>query len=230
MARRAGRGPASIPGRNGCQNPPLLPPPPARRRTPAAPVPAIEAQGKHDWAAKPPFGISSADPSAAIARLRHPAVSDFAPDVPLEPGSGVRRVQVVANAIDRIAASEAVNGAAKPAAPVRANFVAAARRAAQAVASEHQGTPAARFKSTVQNSRSNFQTNTLLGRLRSRIKSVGLGVSVMMLMFGALGLALDLFHNPGVPEPARPVTRMDSAILPGGESVPSTPEPPPLDQ
>src|ERR1700730_16369689 len=85
--------------------------------------------------------------------------------------------------------------------PPRANFVAAARRAAQAVASEHQGTPAARFKSTVQNSRSNFQTNTLLGRLRSRIKSVGLGVSVMMLMFGALGLALDLFHNPGVPEP-----------------------------
>ncbi|HWN52478.1 MAG TPA: hypothetical protein VNO18_22105 [Xanthobacteraceae bacterium] len=196
---------------------------------PAA-MPAVEAQGKHDWAAKPPFGISSADPSAAIARLRHPAVSDFAPDVPLEPGSGVRRVQVVANAIDRIAASEAVNGAAKPAAPVRANFVAAARRAAQAVASERKGTPAARFENTVQNSRSNFQTKTLLGRLRSRIKSVVLGVSVMMLVFGALGLALDLFHNPGGPEPARPVTRMDNAIPPDGESIPSMPEPPPLDQ
>ena len=198
-----------------------------------AAVSAIEAQGKHDWAAKPPFGISPADPSAAIARLRHPAVSDFAPDVPLEPGSGVRRVQVVANAIDRIAASEAVNGAAKPAetpAPVRANFVAAARRAAQAVASERKGTPAGRFENTIQNSRSNFQTNTLLGRLRSRIKSVVLGVSVMMLVFGALGLALDLFHNPGGPEPARPVAQMDSALLPGGKSVPSTPEPPPLDQ
>jgi localization factor PodJL len=194
----------------------------------AAIVPAIKAQGTH--AAKPPLGILSADPPAAIARLRHPAVSDLAPDVPLEPGSGVRRVQVVANAIDRIAASEAVNGAAKPAAPVRANFVAAARRAAQAVASEHAGTPAARFENTGQKSRSNFQTNTLLGRLRSRIKSVALGVSAILLVFGALGLALDLFYNPGVPEPPRPVTRMDTAIPPDGESVASMPEPPPLDQ
>ena len=212
---------------------PSLVPSAAQTADRGAAAPTIEAQGKHDWAAKSPFGISSADPSAAIARLRHPAVSDFAPDAPLEPGSGVRRVQVVADAIDRIAASEAVNGAAKPAetpAPVRANFVAAARRAAQAVASERKGTSAARFGNTVENSRSNFQTNTLLGRLRSRIKSVVLGVSGMMLVFGALGLALDLFHNPGVPERARPVTRMDSAIPPDGESVPPMPEPPPLDQ
>jgi localization factor PodJL len=193
----------------------------------AAALPTVEAQGKH--AATPPFGISSADPSTAIARLRHPAVSELGPDVPLEPGSGVRRVRVVANAIDRIAASEAVNGAAKPAAPVRANFVAAARRAARAVASEHEGMPAARFESIVQNSRANFQTN-LLGRLRSRIKSVVLGVSAMMLAFGALGLALDLFLNPGVPEPLRPVTQMATAIPPDGESVASMPGPPPLDQ
>jgi localization factor PodJL len=198
----------------------------------AATEPAIESRGERDWTARAPSGFLSADASAAVARLRHPAASSFAPDAPLEPGSGARRAQVVASAIDRIAASEAMNAAAKPAeaaVPGRASFVAAARRAAQVVASEHQGTPAARFENTIQNSRSRFQANTLLRMLRPRTRSLVLGVSVIMLVFGALGLALDLFRNPGVPEPARPITQADEIVAPGsGEAVPS--EPPAVDQ
>ena len=90
-------------------------------------------------------------PSAPAPQPRQPIVSDLPPDAPLEPGSGGRRIRAMASAIDRIAASEATAGAVPAAAAetdpsVRANFVAAARRAAQAVTSEQAGQPAARSR------------------------------------------------------------------------------------
>ena len=197
-----------------------------------ATVPAIESQDEHDWAAKVSSGILSAHPSATAAWLRQPVVSNFAPDTPIEPGSGACRVRVAANAIDRMAVSQAANGAAKPAetaAPMRTNFVAAARRAARAAASEHQGAPAAWFEKP-QNLWQNFQTHALLGTLRPWIKYMVLGISMIVLMLGALHLALDLFHNPGVPELTRSVTRTDDVVQPGSETIPSAPEPPPHDQ
>jgi len=197
-----------------------------------ATVPAIEPQDEQDWAAKVSSGILSAHPSATAAWLRQPVVSDFAPDTSIEPGSGAPRVRVVANAIDRTSASQAMNGAAKPAetaAPMRTNFVAAARRAARAAASEHQRTPAAWFERP-QNFWQNFRTAARLGTLRPRIKYMVLGISMIVLMLGALHLALDLFHNPAVPELARSVTRTDDVVQPGGETIPSAPEPPPHDQ
>jgi localization factor PodJL len=193
----------------------------------AGTMPAIETQGERDFGLKTPTGI--ADSPAAIARLRHPAGPDFAPDAPLEPGSGARRVQVVANAIDRIAASEAVNGSAKAAetaAPARANFVAAARRAAQVVANEHPRASAARSENTAQRSRSNFQAR-LLAVLRSRTKSVVLSVGAVVLVFGALGVALDPFHSSESPESIRSITQIN-AVPPPGASLPS--KPPPLDE
>ena len=173
--------------------------------------------GRHG---KAQTGILSVQPAATVAPARQPVVSDLPPDSPLEPGSGARRVRVVANAIDRIAASEAVNGPAKSAetaTPVRADFVAAARRAAQAVASEQEETPAVRPL--------NSQPGKLLWKLKPRIKSVVLGVSVIMLVLGALRLALDLFHNPEASTSAPSVTRMDEAVQPGSESIPSIPQP-----
>ena len=91
-------------------------------------------------------------PSAPAPQPRQPIVSDLPPDAPLEPGSGGRRIRAMASAIDRIAASEATAGSLPAASAetdpsVRANFVAAARRAAQAVTSEQAGQPAARSAS-----------------------------------------------------------------------------------
>ena len=82
------------------------------------------------------------------ALARSPLVSDLPPDAPLEPGSGGRRVRAMAGAIDRIAGADAAPGAAAAVAgeaepALRTNFVAAARRAAQAVAGE-QSAPRAR--------------------------------------------------------------------------------------
>ena len=84
-------------------------------------------------------------------RQRRPRASATAidpglpPDFPLEPGSGTPRARPPASAAERIAASEAALGGAKPGGanhPGQTNFIAAARRAAQAAAAAAPDTPA----------------------------------------------------------------------------------------
>jgi localization factor PodJL len=188
----------------------------------AAPAPAIEPQGDHDWGAVAPSDVLPAHPLATTGRLRFPAVPDFACDASLQPAWGARGVRVVTNAIDRIAASEAVNGVAKPAEtppPVRAQFVAAARRAARAVGSAHKETPRDRFEKSDRNAGRDILRRTLFGMWRPRAKSLVLGVGVVLLILGALRLTLDLSHNPKERESARPITQMEDAAQPGGEAV-----------
>jgi len=194
---------------------------------PAAPViePQIRPESTGRVMAAP--GNPPARSDAGPAQARRPIISDLPPDAPLEPGSGARRVRVVASAIDRIAASEAVAGAAKPpeaAPPARANFVAAARRAAQAVAGELGEPPAARAEKTVHEPKEKAPPSKLLQKLGSRIKSVVLGISVILLVLGALRLALDLFTSDSS---TPPVTRMDDADP--SEASPPAPQPPPPD-
>jgi localization factor PodJL len=57
-------------------------------------------------------------------------------DYPLEPGSGTPQARIVPSAAERIAQSEAALGGAKPAAGQPTNFIAAARKAAQAATPE----------------------------------------------------------------------------------------------
>jgi localization factor PodJL len=81
--------------------------------------------------------------ASSLVKTREPVgkdtISPPSPDQPLEPGSGVPPGLAISPA-ERIAASEAALGAAKPPKPAepegRANFIAAARRAAQAAAAE----------------------------------------------------------------------------------------------
>jgi len=190
---------------------------------------SIESQNAHDRAAKAPSGISSAHSSTTAAWLRQPVVSNLAPDASLEPGPGAPRVRVTTNTVDRIAASQAVNGAAKiaeTATPACANFVAAARRAARAMASERRGTPAAAWFDKPQHTWRNFHITMLLGAWRPPIKYVVLGISVIVLMCGVVCVALDLFRNTEVAESARSVTRLEDAARLGGEAIPLAPESP----
>src|SRR5262249_18579218 len=108
-ATRIVSAPAVVP-----EAPTLVPSPPSMADS-AATIAAVEAASAQSGLGSGPSGILPADPPATTARLREPHVSDLAPDAPLEPGSAALRVRAVANAIDRIAASVAVNGAAKPA-------------------------------------------------------------------------------------------------------------------
>jgi localization factor PodJL len=184
-----------------------------------ATLPTIEPQGAVDWGAMAPSDALPVHPSAT-GRLRHSAVPGFAPDASLEPAAGARRARAVANAIDRIAASEAVNAIARPAetsAPLRAKFVAAARRAAWAVASEHKGTPTHGFEKTGQDAGRNIPLRALFGRLRRRAKSGVFGVSMVLLILSALPLTLDFSHNFEPQESVRPITRMEDVAQPGGE-------------
>jgi localization factor PodJL len=196
---------------------------------------AAEPQGENDWGATALSSALPSHPSATTAMLRDRAVPGFVPDACLEPGSGARRTRVAANAIDRIATSEAVNEIAKSteaSASVRAKFVAAARRAAQAVITEHKGMPTDRFERPRQGAGHNFTFRTVFGRfapfgrLRLRAKFVVLGVSAVLFL-GALGLTLDFVHNAEEQESVGPISQMENTALPGGESVPSEQPPRP---
>ena len=154
--------------------------------------------------------ILAMEDTKAGATSRAPLVSDLPPDAPLEPGSGGRRVRAMAGAIDRIVepapgAAPAATAEAEPA--VRANFVAAARRAAQAVSAEQNGAPATRF--TVTGEQKGKRTGAFVGRFGPQIKAVIVGISVVAIVLGALRLALDLFTASGASSGA-PTTEMQA--------------------
>ncbi len=158
---------------------------------------------------------------------------------------------MVANAIDRIAASEATNNAAMigasagssgsaggtvsdptnpadTAPPARANFVAAARRAAQAVVSEQAGEP--RSDKAVAEIKRSKRSSKFLQKFLPRIKSLVLGISVIMLMLGALRLALDLFYDPNSQASDPQAAHVDAPAPAAGPSSPIAPPEPAMPQ
>ena len=164
-------------------------------------------------------------PSAPAPQPRPPIVSDLPPDAPLEPGSGGRRIRAMASAIDRIAASEATAGGVPAASAetdpsVRANFVAAARRAAQAVTSEQAGQPAARPAATSDKNETAPPPSAFMSRMGSRFKSLLVGISVVVIVLGALRLAIDFFSGSEQPQQKPPVSQIDSAPLGAEKSAP----------
>ncbi len=179
----------------------------------------------------------------ASAQPRQPIAPELPPDAPLEPGSGGRRIRGMASAVDRIAASEAVAGAAPAVAgetdaAVRANFVAAARRAAQAVAGEQ--TPGSRLTVSVGEDRKPAPpAGSFLGKFGPRIKTLVVAVSVAAIVLGTLRLAMDLFTgsnaaNPSAaqsqgPDTSVPATPSQSAAQPETPAIapPSLPANPP---
>jgi localization factor PodJL len=191
-----------------------------------ASAPALEPQGGHEWVALSPSDILPPHPSVTTVRLCHPAVPDFAANASREPDTGANRIRAVADAIDRIAASEAVNGMAKAAetsAPVRAKFVAAARRAARAVVSEHPlpHPPALAGEGRVgaekpgRDAAQNVLNGSLFARLRLRTKSVALGLCTVLLICGALALAPVFFHTPSVEEQVQSANALPDETTPG---------------
>jgi localization factor PodJL len=172
--------------------------------------------------------------SATTSRLHHPAVAELDCDAPPDPGPNARRVRVEAQ-IDRMAASEDGKGAAKrgeTAEPVRAKFVTAARRAARARVGEQPHAPppgdppapagdSGKGAKPRQHAARDFAVGTLLGRLRPRrrltgqAKSVMLGLSMVLLVFGVLGVATDLLHVPAAPQSS--VIGLEDAAAPSGE-------------
>ena len=151
-----------------------------------------------------------------VAPLRPAAIGspDIAADYPLEPGSGAPRMRLQSAAL-RVAQSEAaLGGSAEPApdAPTRtSDFIAAARRAAQAANAEPTADPAAAGQSGVSKGFA-----ALLGRSR---RAILIALTAFLLIFALLRVFDGQLPNPfrsGVPAPVTMAPK---------PAVPATPAP-----
>jgi localization factor PodJL len=200
---------------------------PARAFEGAREAPAVKAAGV---AAAEAAGATKTESAAAPpAPERRPIDPNLPPDHPLEPGAIRARG---GSPGERIAASEAALGSVKP--PVipdpaggKANFIAAARRAAQAASSEagprgdKRATPAAAADAAaapVSNGKA------LLGRWGGRMRQFLVAASVVAIVLSSLHLVVSLFTGDDqgtVPPPAEP-----AQLAPQNDGAASVPNPP----
>lgn len=154
--------------------------------------------------AEPEKVAAPEQPPVSTTKPRAPAndpIRGLPPDHPLEPGSGAPQV-LRASAAERIAASEAVLGAVKPAkkdAEGRANFIAAARRAAQAAAAEATGGG---------RSKGDSESSAPKGSNSNRRRMTVLSVGAVLLLAGSSHLATSFWSGGnnsllGASNPAR---------------------------
>jgi localization factor PodJL len=154
---------------------------------------------------------------------RAPIDPDLPADTPLEPGSAGR----ARSPAERIAASEAalapLKREATPEIAGQANFIAAARRAAQAAASE--GSPVEGPRS---DERSGDETPTsLIGRfLADRRRALMVGVSLLLVLYGAIQVA-GMFGADHAAERAAPTSGQIQQPGPAKTAEPVVPPAPP---
>ncbi len=139
------------------------------------------------------------DPNATAAG-RITVAPELPPDHPLEPGT--RPGPRGASPSERIAASESAISEipAPPRPPVSSSsFIAAARRAAQAAAAQPANDKAARSARGIAKAKdANAETSTLTSRIRSLL----VGASVVVIVLGTFKLAMDLLEGSSPPQSA----------------------------
>ena len=192
---------------------PTIPPPPAAPvATAAAPTPEAAASSPA------PATPIAAKAGPAVAGERRPIDPNLPPDHPLEPGSGVTRGRHPASAADRIAASEAALGPAKP--PVipdpggKSNFIAAARRAAQAALGE---APARNGARPADPAPRGAKTSKLASLLRRHSRSLIVALSVLAIVAGSLHMAA-IWFGPSDEAEADAASRSGPSPLPTSEA------------
>ena len=144
-------------------------------------------------AAAPMPHPAQARPASPTARDRNAIDPSLPPDFPLEPGSGTPRALPPASAAERIAASEAALGGAKPGGanhPGQTNFIAAARRAAQAAAAATPDTPA---------DTSNDASDKSGKSITRKVRSLFVGASALILIAASARVAIDLLDTGTLP-------------------------------
>jgi localization factor PodJL len=184
-----------------------------------------------------PAQIPSAQPAAVAARPATPFVNvqrverppidpDLPADTPLEPGIGVARGRSPA---ERIAASEAALGPAlgtlKREGEVtgKANFIAAARRAAQAAANEGGLVEGPR----TEEHKADETPTSLIGRfLANRRRALMVGVSALLMLYGTVQLAGMFGGADNTQEPPRMTPSQSQAPEPRKMAAPAPVAPP----
>jgi localization factor PodJL len=143
------------------------------------------------------------------AATRTPIDPSLPPDHPLEPGSAARS-RGTPSAADRIAASEAAVGAKPPVIPDpggKPDYIAAARRAAQAAAA---ASPEGRRLS-----RSGTQGTAQPKKFTERVRMIAVAAAVVVIVVGGFHIISRLFEDGGSNAPAPAQTEP-----PRGQSAP----------
>ena len=193
------------------------PEPPAATATAELKLPAFAVEP----APAPAPEVQPIEPAAHRTAPRKPIDPSLPPDHPLEPGTG--RSRPTASAADRIAASEAAVSSTKP--PVIAdpgpkpNFIAAARRAAQAAAAGS-------------NAEATGKGSAALKNPSQRTRPLIIAGAAALIVIGCIQIASRLFEaGPQVPLPAAPTeeSQPQNATQPEKAPPPVTalPEPQP---
>ncbi len=185
-------------------------------------------------AAAPAMGSTAPVPAAPMPAApaiieRRPLSAGLPADHPLEPGTGAPRGRAATPA-ERIAASEAMLPPRAPAEPSgKANFIAAARRAAQAAAAD----------ASWEGARSSDERPgaSMLGTVGSAIakrrRPLMIGIGVLLLAFGTFQLVTNFLGTGGLrsapteataPRESAPAVAPPSAPTPSGAAPASAPE------
>ena len=199
----------------------------ALHRQPLSPAPAVSP--------------SSAERPAQAPHEHRPIDPNLPPDHPLEPGA--MRGRAGNSPVDRIAASEAALGPVKP--PVipdpgsKSNFIAAARRAAQAANSESAGrndkvapapttNKAAPGPAVPGQSASSPATAKAAAQWGNRVRSALVVVSVVLIVLGSLHLVVSLFGSSD--EPVDGSRSQETVSAPKGDEQTVAPTAPKTDR
>ncbi|MDH2343794.1 hypothetical protein [Bradyrhizobium sp. SSUT77] len=214
---------------------PELPNPAAAQAAQAAFVAAPREFHAAAPAAPPPMPMAPPVPPRAISEILEPHTAptraalapELPPDHPLEPGTrpGAR----LATPSERIAASESAISEipAAPKEPVSSSsFIAAARRAAQAAAAQPEK-PARGAKAGADRSKDKGKDGG--STITSKIRSLLVGASVVVIVLGTFKMAMNLLDG-GSPSPSPQAMENSSpapapqAPPPPVENKPATPE------
>ncbi|MCK1678022.1 SEL1-like repeat protein [Bradyrhizobium sp. 147] len=201
----------------------------------AAQAQAAFAAAPREFHAAPPVPSAPPVPPRAISEILEPHTAparaalapELPPDHPLEPGT--RPGGRVATPSERIAASEsAISGIpTAPKEPVSSSsFIAAARRAAQAAAAQPEKTGRA-AKAGADRSKDKGKDGG--STITSKIRSLLVGASVVVIVLGTFKMAMGLLEGGSAPPAPQTMENSSSqptplAPPPSVETKPATPE------
>ncbi|MBY0381207.1 MAG: hypothetical protein K2W78_04745, partial [Xanthobacteraceae bacterium] len=200
--------------------------------TPAAAAPRNGSAAAMD--AAPAASVAAAMSQTPRHIPRSPIDPDLPPDHPLEPGSRVQPARPSAAA--RIASSEIAiqDSPAKPSEPVSsANFIQAARRAAQAAQAEADGKKPAkkanRVSALTDAARISSKPAGPAATGSSRVRALLVGVSVVVIVLGTFKMAMNYLSSgdPSRSEPAAQSSATPPAVPDPADATPA-PTPPAL--
>src|SRR6185369_548194 len=193
--------PQAAPPQAAAPRVPLPPQPRPELPNPAAAQVHFAAAPREFHAVQPPAAVARAIEEILEPQTTPPRVAiepELAPDHPLEPGT--RPAARVASPSERIAASESAISGIPPSAPAPAgpvstsSFIAAARRAAQAAAAASAADIAARHP--VKKAAGAIAAGP--STITSKIRSLLVGASVVVIVLGTFKMAMTLLEGAGV--------------------------------